>query len=321
MKKRLVMLSIVTACAVTVAPVARAEDENKSETSVGELAGPAAEVADDAPAHIHLTRDAAEAAATAARTALARRNVNMTYHGGRIMTSATVKSIFWGPKWAGATFTGDKVTGIDSFYSGFNQSHYALTNTEYTDTIGTGHRVGTTVLSLTHQVDTTTASGGNSTAAILAEACKWFTGPNDGSAYYAVYTDRPRGTAGYCAYHSAGTCGGVPVQFAFFWSLDGDPGCDPGSTVPGHSQGLAALANVSAHELSEAMTDPASPGAWFDRQGAENGDKCAWAFNVPSVTFSNGVAWKLQGEWSNAAFTAGTGYPNLSGQRGCLDGH
>ncbi len=31
--------------------------------------------------------------------------------------------------------------------------------------------------------------------------------------------------------------------------------------------------------------------------------------------------WKLQGEWSNAAYTAGTGYPNSSGQKGCLDGH
>jgi len=319
MKKRLVMLSVLTACAVTVAPVSRAESESGI---AGERVGPAVEVADDAPVHIHLTRDAAEAAAKAARTALAaKRNANMTYHGGKIMTSATVKSIFWGPKWSSATFAGDKVTGLDSFYAGFNQSHYALTSDEYTDTVGGGHQVGPTILNLSHVVDTSTASGGNSTAAILAEACKWFTGPNDGSAYYAVYTDLPRGNAGYCAYHSAGTCGGVPVQFAFFWSLDGDPGCDPGSTVSGHSQGLAALANVSAHELSEARSDPANPGAWYDRQGAENGDKCAWTFNVPSVTFSNGSAWKLQGEWSNAAFTAGTGYPNSAGQRGCLDGH
>jgi len=47
---------------------------------------------------------------------------------------------------------------------------------------------------------------------------------------------------------------------------------------------VAALANVSAHELSEAMTDPASPGAWYDSSDQENGDKCAWTFNVPSVT-------------------------------------
>ena len=42
---------------------------------------------------------------------------------------------------------------------------------------------------------------------------------------------------------------------------------------------------------------------------------------LQSVTFPNGSRWKLQGEWSNAAYTTGTGYPNSSGQRGCLDGH
>jgi hypothetical protein len=65
-------------------------------------------------------------------------------------------------------------------------------------------------------------------------------------------------------------------------------------------------------------TDPAGTG-WFDASGEENGDKCAWTFNVPLVTFTNRSQWKVQGEWSNAAYNAGTGYPNSSGQKGCLD--
>ena len=118
-------------------------------------------------------------------------------------------------------------------------------------------------------VDTTAASGGANTSAILAEVCRIITSPDpSGNGYYAVYTDLPRGNAGYCAWHSAGTCGGVAVQFAFFWKLDGDAGCDPASTVAGQSQGLAALANVTGHELSEARTDPASPGAWYEHQRA-----------------------------------------------------
>jgi hypothetical protein len=82
------------------------------------------------------------------------------------------------------------------------------------------------------------------------------------------------------------------------------------------------LSNVSGHELSEARTDPTGAG-WFDTSGAENGDKCAWTFNVPLVTLgsgSNSTKWKIQGEWSNAAYNAGTGYANSSGQKGCLDG-
>jgi hypothetical protein len=245
------------------------------------------------------------------------KSVNMTYHGGVILTSVTAQAIFWGPSWTNSNFVGDKITGLDSWHTGFSGSNYAKTSDEYTGSNGT---VGPTVTYQGHVVDTTTASGGGNTGAILAEVCKVIANPVS-NGYYPVYTDVKRGNAGYCAWHSYGTCGGKTVQFAFFFNLDGDPGCDPADTSGLHSQGLAALANVSGHELSETRTDPDNPGAWYDRQGAENGDKCAWTFNVPLVTFSDGNRWKIQGEWSNAAYTAGTGYPNSSGQKGCLDGH
>jgi hypothetical protein len=253
------------------------------------------------------------------------RNPDMTYHGGVIMPTYVSKAIFWGTSWASSP--GDKITGIDSFYTGFNGSNYAKTSDEYT---GSNGQVGATGTHQGHVIDTSAATGGGSTSAILAEVQKEVTAgsivPDSlGNGYYPVYTDVPRGNANYCAWHSSGTVtvgsSSVRVQFAFFFKLDGDPGCDPQSTVANESQGLAALANVSAHELSEARTDPASPGAWYDSSGAENGDKCAWTFNVPYVTFSNGSQWKVQGEWSNAAYSSGTGYPNSSGQRGCLDGH
>ena len=241
----------------------------------------------------------------------------MTYHGGKIIPTAVTESIFWGTSWA--TYIGDKITGLDTYYQGFSGSNYAKTSDEYS---GTNGQVGPAITHQGHIIDTSTATGGGSTSAILAEVCKVITSPDlSGNGYYPVYTDVPRGHAGYCAWHSFGTCNGTPVQFAFFFNLDGDAGCDPADTSGLHSQGLAALANVSAHELSEARTDPANPGAWYDSSGQENGDKCAWTFNVPLVTFSDGTRWKVQGEWSNAAYTAGSGYPNSSGQPGCLDGH
>jgi len=244
------------------------------------------------------------------------RPANMLYHNGVILTSVTAQSIFWGPSWTNSGFVGDKITGLDSWHTGFSGSNYAKTSDEYT---GSNGQVGPTVTYQGHTIDTTTAANGSSTAAILAEVCKVIASPVS-NGYYPVFTDVKRGNAGYCAYHSFGTCGSTTVQFAFFFSLDGDPGCDPVDTSGLHSQGLAALANVSGHELSETRTDPDN-GGWYDRQGAENGDKCAWTFNVPLVTFSNGTQWKIQGEWSNAAYTAGTGYPNSQGQKGCLDGH
>jgi hypothetical protein len=242
----------------------------------------------------------------------------MTNHGGKIMPTSNTTAIFWGTTWS--SYSGDKVTGLDSWYTGFSNSNYAKSSTEYA---GSNGQVGATSSYGGHKIDTSPASGGGNSSAILAEVAKLITTPDpSGNGYYPVYTDLPRGNANYCAWHSSGTIGTppTPVQFAFFWKLDGDPGCDPQSTVTSQSQGLAALANVSGHELSEAMTDPASPGAWYDSSGHENGDKCAWTFGAPSVTFSDGTAWKIQGEWSNNAYTAGTGYPNSSGQKGCLSG-
>jgi hypothetical protein len=264
--------------------------------------------------------------AKGASTAGPRRSANMTYHNGKIMPTVVSKAIYWGPSWASGSFVADKISGLDAWYTGHSGSRYAATVGEYTDTLGGGHQVGST--GFTNQgyvIDTSTAAGGGSTSTILNEVAKQVKAgtivldPN-GNSYIPVYTDVRRGSAGYCAWHSNGTINGVTVQFAYFFNLDGDAGCDPQDTQTGHSQGLAALANVTAHELSEARSDPMGS-AWYDSKGAENGDKCAWTFNVPYVTFPNGTVWKLQGEWSNAAYNAGTGYPNSSGQTGCLDGH
>jgi hypothetical protein len=239
---------------------------------------------------------------------------DMSYHGGNILTTAVIKSIFWGTSWG--TDPGDKISGLDKWYNNFSDSPYAAISDEYTDSDGS---VGPSTTYQGYVIDASRAASGNNTSSILAEVCKVISSPDpSGNGYYAVYVDLPR-KGNYCAYHSWGSCGGIPVQFAFFWKLDGDAGCDPKSKVTGESEGLAALANVSGHELSEARTDPTGAG-WYDSGGAENGDKCVWTFNVPYVTFNDGSLWKIQGEWSNLAYDNQDGYPNSAGQKGCLDG-
>jgi hypothetical protein len=238
-------------------------------------------------------------------------------HGGNIMQNVQpVEAIFWGRNWNSAAFIGDKITGIDTFYSGIGNSTYAHTCSEYSGPAGLF--VGDSITYNGHHVDTAPAAGGSRTGPILAEVCRQISNPQ-ANGYYPVYVDLPRGHANFCAWHSAGSCSGVPLQFAFFFNLDGDPGCDPQDSSGLHSQGLAALANVSGHEISEARTDP-QLNAWYDGGGSENADKCAWTFGTNLLPFSNTSQWKIQGNWSNAAYTAQKGYPNGSGQRGCLDG-
>jgi len=223
----------------------------------------------------------------------------LLYHGGPVQSSGTqVRAIYWGSSWSNATFKGDKISGLDTIYSSVQGTGYAHTNSEYAD--GSGNHVNTTTISqLGDLIDTSaTPSGAPTTAQVLAEVAKE-TGNNPvANAYYPVYSARPRGTAGYCAWHSTGTINGVSVQFGFFFNLDGDPGCDPADPSTTHSQGLEALANVTGHELSEMLTDP-KLNAWYDQQGAENADKCAWKFSG-NVTIG-GQSWKIQGNWSNAA--------------------
>ena len=238
---------------------------------------------------------------------------NLSWHGGTVMSSgAAVQAIFWGSSWSSAP--ADKISGLDSFYAGIGGSSYLGTTREYNGGAGTAN-VGTSVTYAGHVTDPSAASSQPpSTGAVLAVVARNVTSPVS-NGYYPVYSDQPRGTAGYCAWHSWGYIGTTLVQFAFFFKLDGDLGCNPYSTVAGQTEGLAALANVSGHELSEALTDPHGD-AWYDQQGSENADKCAWTFGHSYLTFTNGTQWRVQGNWSNTAYNSASGYAN----GGCIDG-
>jgi hypothetical protein len=263
------------------------------------------------PARVHLRRDFVKARPAGGGS------VDMTFHGGIVLTANKTEAIFWGSQWTSASFAGDKITGLDSFFGGFGGSNYAATSSEYT---GTNGQVTTSSTYLGHVIDSSAApSKSISVSTAVAEACKITNNNPDPNALYLIYTSTGAGHVNYCAWHSYGNCSnGAPVQVAYMPNIDGIGGCDPGDTWTTHSQGLAAVASVTAHELSETITDPRN-GGWYDSSGAENGDKCSWVF-AGVVTLKNNSKWKLQMEWSNRAYDAGTGLPNNSGQKGCLQG-
>ena len=245
---------------------------------------------------------------------------NLTYHGGRVQTApSAVHAIFWGSSWSDSNFEGDKITGLNTFYTGLTSgAGYPTTNTEYTQSGGA--QVNSYVASFDTKTDTTAGpTRAPSTSTVLGEVAKLYPSPT-ANAYYPVYIDAKRGNAGYCAWHSSGSINGIPVQFGFFFNLDGDAGCDPDSPATfGHSQGLSSLANVTGHEFSEMVTDP-QLNAWYDSKGAENSDKCAWTFGATGLSIG-GQQWKIQGNWSNIAYNGKTGYlDNGSRVLGCIDG-
>lgn len=278
----------------------------------------------------------------------------MTNHSTttKVMSTVNTTPIFWGASWANPTLASDKITGLVSFYSNINTSTYKSTVSEYTTL---NHRYITSLL------DTTTIASSD-IVTVANKVCNLLTANNsiDANGYYPVYTDLPRNGAGFCGYHSAAVCNGTTIQYAFFFNVNDDVGCDPASTFappagsvgsqkPGtgttvaskaslyqQSQGLAALANISAHELMETVTDPwyVPPtgtgyyAGWYDSIGWENGDKCAWTFGPSKTKLAAGTVvvgnmdWKLQGQWSNKALTAKTGYTTSSPikMNGCVTG-
>jgi len=99
-----------------------------------------------------------------AKAARPRRSPNMTYHGGKIMPTATTQAIFWGTSWG--SYSGDKISGMDLWYNGFDGSNYAKTSDEYT---GTNGQVTATTTHLGHIIDTSPSTGGGNTSTILNE--------------------------------------------------------------------------------------------------------------------------------------------------------
>jgi hypothetical protein len=232
-----------------------------------------------------------------------------THRGGNYLTSVNVRPIYWGTSWSNPTFVGDKASNIQTFLGGLYGAGYWNTVGEY---------ITTAKINVLPAITDTTAASGIDAATILSEVCATIAAKglkptvND---YYPVYVDTPHVKGNSCAYHSYGTCSGTVVQFGFHSNFDGEVadatgrGCSAGST-PTVSQGANSLVNATAHELWETVTDPRG-NYLYDSFGSEGSDKCAWILSTVG-------AWNIQAEWSNAAFTAGSGAPNSSGQKACV---
>jgi hypothetical protein len=215
-------------------------------------------------------------------------------HGGKLLPSSTTYAIWWGS----SGFPADEQTAMPSLLRGFGGSSYFATADQYM-------RGGTATSTYVNAYADTSAppSHGPSVNTIVNEVSSVLNAHGltpDPNAIYFVYTSNfPK--LHYCAWHSAGTIGGVTVQVAYIPNTTGVTGCAPpgGYTAPnGLTQGTQSIADSTAHEFMEAVTDPVPASGWTDKNGAEIADKC--------VTFYGGLVtlgktkWELQGEWSNA---------------------
>ena len=238
---------------------------------------------------------------------------------GDVLNQHSTKAIFWGKEWNDSAFAEDVNTGLDSFFQGFGNSRLAQIATEYGDRSGPISAASTY---LGHTIDSSAPPVGTLTSSqVIGEACTQTNNNPDPNGVYFIYTSTPGNVQ--CALRFWGTCGTKkkPIQAVYIPTIN-----KPGSTCTfvnddgsGHSPTLSQYGNVTGNQLMNAITDPRGTG-WVDASGDGISFKCDGIFPPGGAlfSFSNGTSWRVRAKWSNAAYLAGTGLPNLAGLKGCV---
>lgn len=92
----------------------------------------------------------------------------------------------------------------------------------------------------------------------------------------------------YCGWHTAATPSAGHIRYSFVGNAARCiSSCAAQSSSPNGNAGVDGMISVMTHELEEATTDP-DLNAWYDSQGAENADKCAWTFGHFQYQVGNG---------------------------------
>ncbi len=115
-----------------------------------------------------------------------------------------------------------------------------------------------------------------------------------------AYTD-------YCAYHSYINVGGKAVIYGNEPYGDINVCQVPGTPSPNGDPAADTAATAASHELTEAITDPLL-NAWYDSNGYEIGDKCA--YNYGTNTWDSGQANQM---WYGFFFELQMEYDNHTG--------
>lgn len=235
------------------------------------------------PKHVHASRDAKGEAGRGGHT------TGISYHGGPVMTGTPSIHYIWYGNWSGNTAT----TILTDLANGLGGSPYEQINATYYNGSNVHVSGNVTLAGSTND----NYSHGTSLSDAQIEQVVAATNPTDTNALYMVLTSSDvTASSGfctqYCGWHTDASINGRDIKYAFVGNPDRCPSaCEAQTTSPNGNAGADGMASIIAHELEEAISDP-DLNAWYDRQGAENADKCAWTFGNES-TASNGSKYNL----------------------------
>jgi len=264
-----------------------------------------------APVHrgIQHMRGAVLNRAASASPAAATNPQNMTYYGGLLLPNTTTYAIWWGNP---SDFPTDARDGLDNFLESLDGSEYLQIADQYMFGQKTRTRFGgnlfdysappvqdvpsTDIVAEVHQVLTANGMKADPTALYTVYVSNF---PNEN--YYCAYHDvapAPDGTPIHIIYvpNDTSAVSGCGTNFSPLFA----PNVDPLFTPNTYSGATSAMANSTAHEVMESITDPDASDGWVNLAlGVEIGDPCNFIFQswVPLTV----GRWKIQEIWSNAA--------------------
>jgi hypothetical protein len=269
---------------------------------------------------------------------------NLTYHRGPVMPTNQVYAIFWIPPGYTVDTSGAGYQNtIDNYFS--NVAHDSVSgagpfstnvywsDTQYYESTPSGNQnvsynsAFVTVINDTTEYPPNGCTDSYTTVCLTDQQIQieiqrviGTANPTGGATEYFLFTPKNVGScidstsakcsySYYCAYHSnfADTNNGQQVLYANMPYANFVPSaCGSGQKPNGND--ADSTINVTSHEHNETITDPFGS-AWYDIQGNENGDKCAWNFGSKRQISGpsgakynqtiNGAHYYLQQEWSN----------------------
>lgn len=223
----------------------------------------------------------------------------LTYRGGPLITAVEIFTIFWGAAWQGDQSS--LVGQINQFFESIVTGPLIDQLSEYSTaklSIGHGTFAGTQTVANSEPAASISDAEVQSFLTSNSAAVQAFNGSASAAPQRVsnrlVFLYLPPGTVvsmggsasctGFCGYHS-------DINGEKFYAVMPFPSCD-GCT--GGLTAFEALTSTSSHELCEAITDPIAGSGWYNDQGGEIGDLCAWQTKTLA-------GYTVQKEWSNAA--------------------
>lgn len=234
----------------------------------------------------------------------------INYHNGPLILGTANVYYIWYGNWSGNTAP----TILNNFASSIGGSPYYAINTTYYN-INKNYVTNAVQYmgAATDNYSQGTALSDASIKTIVANQISSGALPRDSNAVYFVLTSADvNETSGfctqYCGWHTHGSIAGADIKYSFVGNPDRCPSaCADQTTSPNGNAGADGMASIIAHELEEAVTDP-DLNAWYDSQGKENADKCAWKFGTTYTTANGakanmklgGMDYLIQQNWVNA---------------------